>query len=166
MGIKQHRRKLASGEEQIYTYEISNEKRRSIGVVTSSSSDSVSPLLYRVEEKNRIVAALQADSSLLAVGEPGCGKTTLVDSVAATLASVGFSLAIVSPATPKQILLSIAAQLGAETESLEGKALMVTGLMEAIAEFLSENTAFLIFDDAHRLSVSIRCWLEELHSGG
>jgi len=166
MGIKQHRRKLASGEERTYIYEVTNEQRRSVGVVSGSSSDSVSPPFYRGEEKNRIVAALQADSSLLVVGEPGCGKTTLVDSVAAALTEVGFPLAIINPATPKQILLSIAAQLGAETESIEGKTLTVTGLMEAIADFLSENTAFLLIDDAHRLSVSIRCWLEELYAGG
>ncbi|MBE9193348.1 ATP-binding protein [Gloeocapsopsis crepidinum LEGE 06123] len=166
MGIKQHRRKLASGEERTYVYEVSHEQRRSVAVVRNSGSDSVSPLFYRGEEKNRIVAALKADSSLLVIGEPGCGKTTLVDSVAAALAEAGFPLATINPATPKQILLSIASQLGTDTESIEGKALTVTGLMEAIADFLSENTAFLLIDDAHRLSVSIRCWLEELHSGG
>lgn len=166
MVIKRHRRKLANGEERTYIYEIDGEERRSLRVVASSDSSSVSPTFYRVEEKNRIVAALQADSSLLVIGEPGCGKTTLGESVATELAQIGFSIVFASPATPKQMLLSVANQLGAETETIEGKALTVSGLMEAIAQFLSQNTAFLIFDDAHRLPVQLRCWLEELHSGG
>jgi hypothetical protein len=37
-------------------------------------------------------------------------------------------------------------------------------LQEAIADWLSQNTAFLILDDAHRFPTSLRCWLEKLHS--
>lgn len=164
MQIKRHRRRLANGEERIYTYAVSDggEERRSLGIADSS----VSLNLYRSREKCRIVAALTANSSLLVVGEAGSGKSVLGEAVAEELEQLGYTVAIAHPATVKQTLLSIAEQIGVETESLEGKALTVQGLQEAIAAFLGDNTAFLIFDNAHRLQVSLRCWLEELHSQG
>lgn len=164
MPIKRHRRQLANGEERTYIYAVSEdgEERRSLGIADSS----VSLTLYRSREKRRIVAALTANSSLLVVGEAGSGKSVLGESVAEELEQLGYSVAIAHPATVKQTLLSIAEQIGVETESLEGKALTVQGLTEAIAVFLGDNTAFLIFDNAHRLQVSLRCWLEELYSQG
>ncbi len=164
MQIKRHRRQLANGEERTYIYAVSEdgEERRSLGIADSS----VSLTLYRSREKRRIVAALTANSSLLVVGEAGSGKSVLGEAVAEELEQLGYTVAIAHPATVKQTLLSIAEQIGVETESLEGKALTVQGLTEAIAVFLGDNTAFLIFDNAHRLQVSLRCWLEELHCQG
>jgi hypothetical protein len=68
MGIKKHRRRLASGEERTYTYQVSADgtQRRSLSIRHSS----VSLPLYRSKEKKRIVAALLANSSLLVVSEP------------------------------------------------------------------------------------------------
>lgn len=178
--IKRLQRRLTKDEEPTYIHsEEAGGEVASVAAIAqiegailaaptlASSSSFVSPTLYRVEQKERIVAVLLANSSLLVVGEPGCGKTTLGDVVAFELAEDGFPLAKVNPTTPKQILLSIAKQLDATPmEALEGKALTVAGLMQGIAEFLSENVAFLIFDDAHRLPSQIRYWLEELHRSG
>lgn len=160
--IKRHRRKLASGEERVYIYEINDDERNRINIIDGS----VSPTLYRSAEKNRIVAALQANSSLLVVGEAGCGKSALGKCVATELEDLGFPVVLAVPNSNKQMLKSIATELGVDTEHIEGKAMTTSMLSDAIAEFLSKNTAFLIFDDAHRLSTSMRCWLEKLHSEG
>lgn len=37
-------------------------------------------------------------------------------------------------------------------------------LQSAITQFLHDQVAFLILDDAHRFPVSLRCWLEQLNS--
>lgn len=73
MGIKRHRRKLTNGEERTYIYGFDGEKRRSRSVVDGS----VSPKLYRTQEKNRIAPAAFANSSELVESEPGCGKSAL-----------------------------------------------------------------------------------------
>lgn len=155
--IRRHRRRLANGEERVYIYE-TNSSEHSIETVDSS----VSPKFYREEDKRRIVASLQANSSLLVIGFPGSGKSTLLELVALELQKIGFLVAISRPATTKQILVKIASQLGVDVVTLEGKALTTEGLQEAIAEFLSQTTAFLLCDDAHRLPLGIRCWLENL----
>jgi hypothetical protein len=159
MAIKRHRRRLANGEEHTYIYEVNGSSRRSLGIVNSS----VAPRLFRVEEKNRIVATLQADSSLLVIGEAGCGKSVLGSAVALELRALGFPVAIAHPATAKQTLSEIAEQFEIDTRSIEGKTLTTQGLMEAISEFLEENTAFLICDEAQRMQVQLRCWLEKLY---
>lgn len=61
------------------------------------------------------------------------------------------------------MVLTIAKDLGVDTETLEGKAMNAQQLQEAIALWLANNTAFLILDDAHRFPTSLRCWLEKLH---
>ncbi len=162
--IKRHRRRLASGEERTYTYAVSADgsKRESLSIRPSSDL----PILYRKREFRRIVAALQADSSLLVVGEAGIGKSFLARAVADSLESMNFQVATTKPGTVKQVLLSIALQLGVDTESIEGKTLSSLGLMKEIADWLKENTAFLICDNAHRFPVSLRCWLDQLHSLG
>lgn len=164
MQIKRHRRRLKNGEERIYTYAVSEDgdERRSLG----SADSSVSLKLYRNREKSRIVAALQANSSLLVVGEAGCGKSVLGEAVAEDLRALGFSVAVAKPATPKQTIVDIANQLGVDTEDLEGKSLSSLSLMLEIADFLKRNTAFLICDDAHRMQTQIRCWLDNLYQRG
>jgi superfamily II DNA or RNA helicase len=116
MPIKRHKRKLANGEERVYLYAVSKDgtQRRSL---SSSPASSVSPPLYRSAEKNRIVAALQANSSLLVVGEAGIGKSVLGEAVAEELQELGFTVAIAHPLTVKQALLDIANQLGVDTET-------------------------------------------------
>jgi hypothetical protein len=122
--------------------------------------------LYREHERQRIIAALLASSSILVAGEEGSGKTVLGESVADELRSQGFEVAFIEPATPKQILLELAAQLGIETTTIEGKPLTIDGLKKAIANYLKANTVFLIFDDAHVLNSQFRTWLKLLKRQG
>ena len=164
MPIKRHRRKLASGEEKIYTYAVSADGSTRHSLSARDSSDSRQ--IYRSKEFRRIVAALVANSSLLVVGEAGCGKTFLAQAVTAELITMNFTVAVTKPGTVKQILSEIAVQLGVDTENLEGKALSTMGLMKEIADWLLINTAFLICDNAHRFPVSLRCWLDQLHNQG
>jgi hypothetical protein len=162
--IKRHRRKLANGEEKIYTYVVSSDGSRRQSLSAHESSDFLQ--IYRGSEFRRIVAALQANSSLLVVGEAGCGKTFLSQAITAELTEMNFQVAVTKPGTVKQILSEIAAQLGVDTENLDGKALSTMGLMKEIADWLLVNIAFLICDNAHRFPVSLRCWLDQLHTQG
>jgi hypothetical protein len=134
-----------------------------LSVRDSSDDSSDLPKGYRDTEKRRITAALLAGSSLLVVGEAGCGKTFLGEMVQQELIDQGFTLAVPKIGTVKQMLLAIADELGVDTETLEGKPMTSQQLQKAIADWLSSNTAFLILDDAHRFPVSLRCWLEKLH---
>jgi len=117
---------------------------------------------YREREKARIVAALLADSSLLVVSGPGMGKTTLAGFVANELRERGFRVAVVAPHAGKQFLVELAEQLGCLSASLESKIPTSARLQSLIADELRQRTAFLLFDDAHRLPVALRAWLEEL----
>ena len=164
MPIKKHRRRLASGDEKLYTYQVSGDgtQRRSLSIRDSS----VSLPVYRSKEKKRIVAALLANSSLLVVSEPGAGKSFLAEAVQEELEAQGFLVAAPRIGTPKQVLLDVAFSLGVDVETLEGKTMNTQQLQAAIALFLNDQIAFLILDDAHRFPVSLRCWLEQLHAQG
>ncbi|MGF1490386.1 MAG: ATP-binding protein [Prochloraceae cyanobacterium] len=161
MPIEKHRRKLADGTEKIYTYQVNSNGSRQLISITNSS---VSLNCYRKKEKNRIVAALIANSSLLVVGEPGSGKSFLAEAVRQDLTESGFISATIRSGTVKQILVDLALQLEIDTESIEGKTLKTEELIDAIACWLQNNTALLICDNAHRLTISLRCWLEKLYS--
>ena len=165
MPIERHRRKLADGSEKVYTYEVSGDrqKRRSLSIRPAGS---VSVAAYRSTKKNRIVAALLADSSLLVIGEPGSGKTFLAQTVIEELRDRSFTVATPRIGTVKQILVDIATDLGVDTETLEGKTMTAQQLRDEIAQWLEENTAFLVLDDVHRFPASMRYWLEELHIQG
>ncbi|PSB04932.1 ATP-binding protein [Merismopedia glauca] len=161
MTIKRHRRTLKNGSQRTYTYAVNEDgEHTQLGV----SSDSPTP--YRNREKKRIVATMQANSSLLVISEPGGGKTFLAETVVAELKQLGYPVALATPTTVKQTLTAIANQLGVETESIEGKSLNTTQLQNAIAQYYQNHTAFLICDSAHRFPVSLRCFLEELHTIG
>lgn len=121
---------------------------------------------YREHEKARILAALLANSSLLVVSGPGMGKSTLARFVAEELRGRGFHVAVVAPRTGKQFLVELAEQLGCLSASLDSKTPTSAQLQSLIADDLRWRTAFLLFDDAHRLPVSIRAWFEELLAAG
>ena len=162
MPIERHRRKLADGSEKVYTYEVSDDlnQRRSLSI---RDENSFSYPGYRSRKKNRIVAALLANSSLLVIGEPGSGKTFLAQAVIEDLRQQNFRVANPRIGTVKQILIDIAEDLSIDTETLEGKAMTVQQLRDEIAQWLKDNTAFLILDDVHRFPASLRYWLEQLH---
>ncbi|PAX51450.1 9-O-acetyl-N-acetylneuraminate esterase [Brunnivagina elsteri CCALA 953] len=118
--------------------------------------------IYRQTELNRIIASLLANGSLLIAGEEGCGKSVLASVVVEKLQEDGFVVAHIEPTTPKQMLVEIAYQLGVETQSLEGKALSAEQLKRAIANYLENNTGFLVIDDVQVCEVKFRMWLKQL----
>jgi AAA domain len=166
MPIERHRRRLANGEERVYTYGVSPDGASRQALSIRSVDSSVSVPCYRSAQKDRVVAALLANASLLVVGEAGAGKTFLAERVIEELLDRGFSVSAPAIGTVKQMLLEIAEDLGIDTETLEGKPMTGQQLQESIAEWLEGNTAFLVMDNAHRFPVSLRCWLEKLHLQG
>lgn len=121
---------------------------------------------YREMELRRILAALKANSPILVAGEEGSGKSVLSNAVCEQLSDEGFTVALCEPATPKQMLIEIAEQLGVDTVTLEGKALTVDQLQRAITTHLESNTAFLVIDDAHTCELKFRLWLKNLKRQG
>jgi GTPase SAR1 family protein len=118
--------------------------------------------LYRIAEINRTKAALLANGSILIVGEEGSGKSVMCNAVVENLLDQGFKVALIEPATPKQMLLEIASQLGVDNQSLEGKVLSADQLKRAIALHFDNETAFLAIDDAQLLDTKFRQWLKTL----
>ena len=78
--IERHRRRLANGEERLYTYGVAPDGERQ-PLSIRSVDGSVSVACYRGAEKERVVAALLANASLLVVSEAGAGKTFLAERV-------------------------------------------------------------------------------------
>jgi hypothetical protein len=122
--------------------------------------------LYRQSEINRVKASLLANSSILIAGEEGSGKSVLGTAVVEALQNDDYTVAFCEPATPKQMLVEIAEQLGVETQNLEGKAFTADQLKRAIASHLDDNTAFIILDDAHTCDTKFRLWLKQLRRQG
>lgn len=118
--------------------------------------------IYRQAELNRTTASLLANGAILIAGEDGSGKSVLASAVVEKLQDDGFSVAFIEPATPKQMLLEIAHQFDIPTEDLEGKSLTADKLKRSISQFLEENTAFLVLDDAHSCDAKFRMWLKQL----
>jgi hypothetical protein len=129
---------------------------------SSREAGSVFSRCYRAGENSRIVAALLARASLLIAGGPGFGKSTLAHFVAGELRARGYTVALVTPRTAKQVLVDLAEGLGLSFYALDGRTPTSIQLQDTIAEALRETTAFILIDDAHRLPVSLRAWLEEL----
>ena len=122
--------------------------------------------IYRQAELNRTTASLLANGAILIVGEEGSGKSVLGNAVVERLTDDGFLVAFVEPTTPKQMLLEITQQFELPTEDIEGKNLTVDKLKRAIAQFLGENTAFIILDDAQSCDMKFRIWLKQLRRKG
>jgi hypothetical protein len=131
-------------------------------------------IIYRQAELNRTTASLLANGAILIVGEEGSGKSILGNAVVERLTDDGFLVAFVEPTTPKQMLLEITQQFELPTEDIEGKNLTVDKLKRAIclqqrfaiAQFLSENTAFIVLDDPQSCDMKFRIWLKQLRRKG
>ena len=117
---------------------------------------------YRSAEQRRIVAGLLSGNSLLVVGEPGSGKSTLAHFVGQDL--MGFRLVHLKASTPKQMVESVAEQLGVDPTTLEGKKMTLNQLQVALFGDLLNQTAIFICDDAEQYPLSLRQWLESLLS--
>lgn len=117
---------------------------------------------YRATDIQRVVAYLKANASLLVTGEAGSGKSVLAKAVVEQLLDEGYQVAFIETATPKQMLVEIAEQLGIETRNLEGKGLTAEKLKTALAYYFQKNVAFLVVDDAHLCELKFRNWLKSL----
>jgi hypothetical protein len=124
----------------------------------------------RATEIKQAVEALRSKQSLLVIGEPGAGKTTLGERVKAQLEANGFSVAMASySGAAKETLTAIADQLGISTVTDDEKPKQLTAaqLREALLKGLKRSKTVLIADDAQRWSASLRYWLTDvLNSGG
>jgi hypothetical protein len=103
---------------------------------------------------------------MLIVAEAGMGKSHLARRVAEELRVASFPVTCVTPSTPKQTVLDIATQLGVAITNDEGRPLTQMQLQTEITAWLAEQRAVLLVDDAHRLPVSLRVWLEQLLAHG
>ena len=96
---------------------------------------------------------------MLVVAGPGMGLSTLARALRAELRARGEIVAL--PTTVKQVLLDLAAQVGLDPG--HATVYQLQGLIAARAE---AGRVVLLFDDAHRLPVSFRAWLERLLDRG
>jgi len=110
------------------------------------------------------VAGLLSGNSLLVVGEPGSGKSSLAHFIAQDL--TGFRLVHLKASTPKQMQMveSVAEQLSVDPATLEGKKMTLAQLQKALFADLLGQTAIFICDDAEQYPLSFRQWLESLLS--
>ncbi|MCW5968641.1 MAG: ATP-binding protein [Blastocatellales bacterium] len=126
---------------------------------TPGASDS--PRCHRKSEIEMILGALRNSASLLVVAGPGLGLSTLARFLRAELRARDEESILGEPTTVKAMLVDLCRQLGLNTEKRTG-----TQLQEMLAEAVPARRVIMLFDDAHRLPVSIRSWLESLHERG
>lgn len=119
--------------------------------------------------------AVEQGESLLIIGEQGSGKSTVAHSVKASCQDAfKGGIAIVSySGSIKPFLLSVGRQLKIELtkpkvntkgEEVGETPMSVDEMKEEIGSNLSNK--LLIIDDAHRLPISLKLWIEETHKEG
>jgi hypothetical protein len=119
----------------------------------------------REKEATQITEALLSGQSLLVLGEPGAGKTTLAEEVRSRLRKQGYQTAIASySGSAKDLLEELADQMGVDllTDDEKPKKKTATQLKADLLERFTGNKTLLIADDAHRWSSSLRYWLEDI----
>jgi len=119
---------------------------------------------YREKEKNLIVETLLAGHSLLLVGKAGIGTSTLLKFAAEELETKGANLVRIAPDSKKQILVNMAYQLSLYAE--DDKLPTSPRLQKEVTGALQNRKSIIVIDEANRLTVAVRTWLEELHESG
>jgi hypothetical protein len=119
---------------------------------------------YREKEKKLAVATLLGGGSLLIVGKAGVGVSALIGFVCLELENKGLKLLKIAPGSIKQILVSLALQLLLYTE--DDKFPTSPKLQREVSETLKYENSIIVIDEANRLSVAVRGWLEELYEHG
>ncbi|MBD2620160.1 ATP-binding protein [Synechocystis sp. FACHB-898] len=113
-----------------------------------------------------LLHSLYSARSVLVTSGEGMGKTYLVRQVWERLLADGVTCQYFEPATPKTLLMAIAAMAGVDSKNLEGRSKTVEVLKQELIQWFSVNRAVLIFDDAHYLEVKFRLWLKKLKDVG
>lgn len=123
----------------------------------------------REAEIKQVTTILQSKQSVLVLGEPGSGKSTLGERVRVLLEDDGFSVAIASyGGSAKETLTQIADQLDIPTvtDDERPKPLTAEQLRKELLKNIVHPKTLLVCDDAHRWSASLRYWLEDVLRGG
>ena len=119
---------------------------------------------YREKEKNLAVETLLGGHSILLVGKAGIGISALLKFICIELETKGARLLKVAPGSIKQILVSLAVQLYLYEE--DDKFPTSPRLQREVSETLKYERSIIVIDEANRLSIAVRSWLEELHENG
>jgi len=119
---------------------------------------------YREKEKKLIVETLLGGHSILLVGKAGIGTSTLLKFAAEELKANGARIIKIAPNSIKQILISLAFQLNLYAE--DDKLPTSPRLQREVTAALQNYKSIIVIDEANRLTVPVRAWLEELHEGG
>ncbi|MDX2241413.1 MAG: ATP-binding protein [Leptolyngbyaceae cyanobacterium bins.302] len=123
----------------------------------------------REQETTAIAEALLSGESLLVLGEPGSGKTTLGNTVRSRLERDGFTVGMVKySGSAIDLLKELADQVGVDllTDDDKPRNKKATELKADLLEQLSQGKHCLIADDAHRWSAALRYWLEDCFRAG
>ena len=94
------------------------------------------------------------------------GKSFLVQQVYEKLLRDNFTVALIEPSTTKEMIVDLADCLGVSTKNLEGRSMTTDGIKSVLSQYLSVNTAILIFEDAHLYEPKFRIWLKALKKQG
>jgi len=126
----------------------------------------------RETEVSQIAEALLSGQSLLVLGEPGAGKTSVGEAVRSQLEFKGYTVGMVKySGSANDLLKELCEQFGVElvwmdedTERSKNKT--AAQLKADLLDVLKGKKTLLIADDAHRWSATLRYWLEDCWRAG